>query len=114
MMTNWQLILCASILSGLTVAVGLVLLVSPLILRIPHRWMRRLSGGLAGLTIVASAVEWVFSLLHFFLMANINSYTKVSAEDGQSVVVSSGGFDPESYQVYTQRSAYIYEYQIRA
>ena len=109
-MPHWQLLLCAFVLSGLTAAVGLVLLVPPMIRRIPHRWVRRLSGTLATLTLVASAALWLLFLLHFFTMALLSAhYTKVSTEDGQSVVVRSGVIDPSTYSVYTQRSTYIYE-----
>lgn len=62
------------------------------------------------LTISASAALWLVFLLFFFFMAFSNSNTRVSAEDGQSVVVTWGGFKPKVYQVYTQRSSYIYEY----
>ncbi|WP_269936525.1 hypothetical protein [Arthrobacter sp. HY1533] len=50
-------------------------------------------------------------LLHFFTMVLLSTYyIKVSIEDGQSVVVSSGVIDPSTYSVYTQRSTHIYEH----
>lgn len=110
-MPDGQLLLCAFLLSGLAAAVGLVLLVAPMIRRIPHRWVRRLSGILAISTIVASAALWLLFLLYFSIMAILSTNdAKVSAEDGQSIVVRSGGTDPSTYIVYTQRSTYIYEY----
>lgn len=109
-MTDWQLIYCAFIVSGLTAAVGIAILVPPLIRCIPRRWVRRLSGIAVSLTIFASAALWLVFLPFFFVKAFGHSYTKVSAENGQSVVVKWGGFKPKSYQVYNQRSSYIYEY----
>lgn len=109
-MPHWQLLLCAFVLSGLTAAVGLVLLVPPMIRRIPNRWVRRLSGTFATLSLVTSAALWLLLLLHFFTMALLSTYyAKVSAEDGQSIVVRSGVIAPSTYSVYTQRSTYIYE-----
>lgn len=109
-MPDWQLIFCAFIVSGLTAAAGMATLVPPLIRCIHRRWVRRLSGITVALTIFASAALWLVFLLFFFFMAFSNSNTKVSAEDGQSVMVTWGGFKPKVYQVYTQRSSYIYEY----
>lgn len=109
-MPDVQLIFCAFIVSGLTAAAGIVIMVPPLIRCISRLWVRRLSGIAVSLTIFALAALWLLFLPFFFVNAFGHSYTKVSAEDGQSVVVKRNGFKPKSYEVYTRRSSNIYEY----
>ncbi|MFF1386046.1 hypothetical protein ACFVWT_21055 [Arthrobacter sp. NPDC058288] len=102
---SWFLIV--ALLSG---AVGLSLLLPALICRITKRAPRRIIGW----TIVAAAAAalpcvgliFIFTALGAF---GIGDTVKVTAADGQSVLIKQDGFDGDSVDVYTEHDEFHYK-----
>lgn len=105
---DWGLILCAHLISGATAVTALALLIPPLIRRISRTWLRRLTAVLVGLMAAAATLPW----LMYFVGIGINaatSYTMVTAENGEKVLVQGPGFDPADFTVYRQESFFVYQ-----
>ncbi|MBT2550312.1 hypothetical protein [Arthrobacter sp. ISL-65] len=108
-LSDWQLIFGAHLLSGVTGATGLALLAPPLIRRITRTWLRRLAAVLVVLAAAAAALPWLLYLVGIGLNAASATYTRVTAETGESVIVEQSGFDRGDYAVYRQEAPFLYE-----
>ena len=106
---DWWLIFCGHLISGVSAVAGLALLVPPFIERISRTWLRRLTSVLVALAAAAGAWPWLLYFVGTGLNAISASYTTVTAESGESVIVQHSGFDPADYVVYGQRSPFLYE-----
>jgi len=105
----WVLIFCAHLISGAAAVIGLVLLVPPFIRRISRTWLRCTISGLAIAAAVAAAVPWLLYFVGIGLNAASATYSRVTAENGESVLVLQSGFDRRDYAVYVQKSFFLYE-----
>lgn len=106
---EWWLILGGHFISGIAAVAGLAFLVPPLIKRISRTWLRRLTSVFVALAAGAGAWPWFLYFVGIGLNAISASYTTVTAETGESVIVQHSGFDPADYAVYGQRSPFLYE-----
>lgn len=106
---EWLLVFCGLLISGLAAAVGLICILPPMIRRIPHKRIRLLARILTSLCTAVATVIWLYFWLGSGFISIGAEYHKVTAETGESIVVSKPGFDPASYGVYTQSSAFVYE-----
>lgn len=105
----WAQIFCAHLISGAAAVIGLVLLVPPFIRRISRTWLRWTISGLAIAAAVAAAVPWLLYFVGIGLNAASATYSRVTAENGESVLVLQSGFDRRDYAVYVQKSFFLYE-----
>jgi hypothetical protein len=103
----WVLIFCAHLISGAAAVIGLVLLVPPFIRRISRTWLRWTISGLAIAAAVAAAVPWLLYFGGIGLNAASATYSRVTAENGESVLVLQSGFDRRDYAVYVQKSFFL-------
>jgi hypothetical protein len=102
---NWFLI--AALLSG---AVGLLLLVPALIGRIHRKVPRRIVGWTTGVAAVAAVPYFGLMFLFAALGAfGIGDAVKITAADGQSVLVTQDGFDGDTVDIYTQHDELHYK-----
>jgi hypothetical protein len=98
--------LVVALLSG---AVGLLLLLPALIGRTPRKVPRRIIGWTA-VAAAAAAVPY-FCLMFFFLVLGafgIGDTVKITAADGQSVLITQDGFDGDSVDIYAEHDEYRY------
>ncbi|WP_104112110.1 hypothetical protein [Arthrobacter sp. N199823] len=107
--SGWPLVFCGLFISGLAAVVGLLCLVPPMIRGIPHKGSRLFVGILVSLCTAAAAAVWLYFWLGSGLISIAATYYKVTAETGETVIVGKPGFDPASFAVYTQKSAFVYE-----
>jgi hypothetical protein len=112
LLPEWQLILCAHLISGAAAVTGMVLLVPPLIDRISKSWHRRVMGVLVVLVGAAAAVPWLVYFVGIGLNAASGTYTKVSGETGESVIVLHSGFDRTAYTIYGQETAFLWKQNV--
>lgn len=106
---DWWLIFCGHLISGVAAVAGLALLVPPFIERKSRTWLRRLTSVLVALAAAAGAWPWLLYFVGTGLNAISASYTTVTAESGESVIVQHSGFDTADYVVYGQRSPFLYQ-----
>lgn len=95
---SWFLIV--ALLSGV---VGLFLLLPALIGRIPRKIPRRIIGWTTAVA-AAAAVPYVGLIVIFTALSafGIGDTVKVTAVDGQSVLITQDGFDGDSVDIYTE------------
>ncbi|MCY1675888.1 hypothetical protein OVA06_14440 [Pseudarthrobacter sp. SL88] len=102
---SWFLIV--AFLSG---PAGLMLLLPALIRRIPRKVPRRIVGWSAGVAAAAAVpylgVVFVFAALGAF---GVGDTVKITAVDGQSVLVTQDGFDGDSVAIYGQHDGFHYK-----
>ena len=91
----WVLIFCAHLISGAAAVIGLVLLVPPFIRRISRTWLRWTISGLAIAAAVAAAVPWLLYFVGIGLNAASATYSRVTAENGESVLGPTIGLRPQ-------------------
>lgn len=106
---DWALIFWALVISGIAAVIGIALLVPPCIRRVSRDWLRLLIGVSAGIALAAVSVLWLFYFLSVGLNAISSTYTKVTAENGDSVIVEHSGFDLKNYSVFAQESPFLYQ-----
>ncbi|MGX9901663.1 hypothetical protein ACW0JT_20495 [Arthrobacter sp. SA17] len=102
---SWFLVV--ALLSG---AVGLSLLLTGLIGRIPKKIPRRTASWIAGMA-PAAAVPYVGLMFVFAALgaSGIGDTVKIVAADGTSVLVSQDGFDGDSVDIYTEHDELHYK-----
>jgi len=108
-LSGWPLVFCGLLISGLSAATGLLCLIPTMISRVRKRGPRVLVRILTHLCVTAASLVWLCFWLLSGLNAFMSDYHKVTADTGESVVVSKPGFDPASFFVYTPKSAFVYE-----
>lgn len=101
--------LVAHLISGLAATTALAMLIPLLVRKITRVWFRRVSAAAIILAAVAAAVPWLFYFAGIGLNAAAATYTKVTADDGQSVVVGQSGFDRRDYVVYRQEAPLLWK-----
>lgn len=106
---DWQLMLVTHVISGLAGITAVVMLIPLLVRKISRAWLRRLAAVAAALAAVAAAVPWLFYFAGIGLNAASATYTKVTADDGRSVIVGQSGFDRSDYVVYRQESPLLWK-----
>lgn len=106
---GWPIVFYGLFISGLAAAVGLLYFVPPLIRGIANKGGRLFVGILVSMFTAAAAAVWLYFLLGSGLTSIAATYYQVTAETGENVVVGKPGFDPASFAIYTQRSAFVYE-----
>lgn len=85
-----------------TGVVGLFILVSAVLRRIPQRWLRHTVGWLS-VTCGVLAVPYVGLLFVLALIGSgVTDYSRFEAADGQSVLVTQDGFDGDIVTIYTK------------
>lgn len=77
--------------------------------RISRTWIRRLTAFLTILVAGVAAVPWLIYFLGIGLNAASATYTRITAESGESVVVQQSGFDRRDYAVYGQEASFLYQ-----
>ncbi len=103
---SWFLVV--AILCG---AVGLSLLLPTLISRVPKKTPRRVLGWTTGVAAVACLPYFgLVFLFAAFGAFGISDTMKITAVDGQSVLVTQDGFDGDAVDVYTEYDAYHYKW----
>ncbi|WP_104091914.1 hypothetical protein [Arthrobacter sp. GMC3] len=96
-------------ISGPSAAIGVLLLSASLLPLIPSRWMRVVAGVLISLTTLAAAAWWTIYFVFSFLGVFAFNSVKVTADDGQSVIVKQQGVGPSfGYRIYRQLSPFTY------
>ncbi|MBV1778519.1 hypothetical protein KRR55_05240 [Paeniglutamicibacter sp. ABSL32-1] len=103
-----QLMFIALTVGGPSAAIGLFPLVPPLVGLIPVGWVRVVMGSMVYVAILAAAALWALYFLMLFLVAFSFNSSKVTAEDGQSVIVAQQGVRHPGYRIYRQISPFIY------
>lgn len=102
---SWFLVM--ALLSG---AVGLSLLLTALIGRIPKKIPRRTVGWITGMAAAAAApyvsLMFLFAALGAF---GIGDTVKITAADGRAVLVTQDGFDGDSVDIYTEHDELHYK-----
>lgn len=99
--------LVVALVSG---AVGLWLLIPPLIRRIPRKSLRHIIGWSTAAAVAAAVPAFVLMLLFgAFGSFGVGDTVKVKAADGTSVLVSQDGFDGDSVVIYTQHDEFHYK-----
>ena len=96
-------------------ALGLALLTTGLIGRIPKVRVRETSGWIAfSLAALVSPLLALSLFFAFLIAAGIGDQTRFEADDGQSVVLTQDGYDGDSVSVYTEHGSFHYVYNRRA
>jgi hypothetical protein len=108
-LSGWQLLLVAHVISGLAAATALALLIPLLIRKISRVRVRRLAAVTAVLGAVAAAVPWLFYFAGIGLNVASATHTKVAAGDGRSVIVGQSGFDRRDYVVYSHEALLLWK-----
>jgi hypothetical protein len=103
--TGW--IQVTSLIGG---AIGLLLLVPPLIRRIRRRWLRRTTGWIVGILGAALGLPYLALVFLFASLGAIgfNDYVKFQADDGRSVLVTQDGFDGDLVSIYSEYDDFHY------
>lgn len=102
---SWFMIV--AILAG---AAGVLLVLTALVSRIPRTVPRRIIGWSTG--VAAAAAVPYFGLVFLFAALGaygINETVKVTATDGQSVLVTQDGFDGDTVHIYTEHDELHYK-----
>lgn len=108
LLPEWTLILGAHLLSGAVAVTGLCLLLPPLLRRISRTWLRRLVAVLSATATVAASLPWAIYFVGLGVNTLGGTYTKVTAEGGESVLVEHSGFDRRAYRVFRQISPLLW------
>jgi hypothetical protein len=58
---------------------------------------------------VAASLPWLVSFVGLGLNMVSGTYSKVSAEGGESVIVEHSGFDRRAYSVFSQKSYFLWQ-----
>ncbi|WP_457950171.1 hypothetical protein ACTAQI_06035 [Pseudarthrobacter sp. alpha12b] len=102
---SWFLI--AAILAG---AAGVLLVLTALVCRIPRTVPRRIVGWTTGV-VAAAAVPYLGLMCLFAVLGayGIGDTVRVTARDGQSVLVTQDGFDGDTVHIYTEHDGLHYK-----
>lgn len=103
------------ILASFAGAGSLMFLVPTLIGRITRKALRRTVGWITGLAAAAS-LPYLGIMLIFAIIGTVGvtDDVKVTAADGQSVLLVQDGFDGDSVDIYTQQDEFHYKWARRA
>lgn len=106
--SEYQWILAGIFLYGTAAIVGFIMLSGPVLDRIRHTWVRWTANTAAFLVVLGAILVWLLAMLLALILAALSPHFKVTSPEGVSVIAEQGGYDPDSYDIYRQKSAFVY------
>ena len=107
-LSEWHFVLAGVFLGGVAGVAGFIMLFGQVLGGIRRTWVRWTATTASLLLVLATILVWLFALLFLMVMAGWSEYTEVESPSGVRVIVEHGGFDPDDYDIYVQKSGFVY------